>query len=125
MRISPWAAAEAQPDDTIMSPFAVWRKGDFFSVKTGREARCNQCPTTGTQKGSRRRHPQKFEKAHSPVLIDYRGLTVAEVTDLRNSARAGRGVRRAQNTMIRLAAQEAGITVLIRFLNGPTAVASA
>jgi large subunit ribosomal protein L10 len=67
---------------------------------------------------------EKFEKAHSAVLIDYRGLTVAEVTDLRNQCRA-QGVEYVvlKNTMIRLAAQEAGITGLDPFLNGPTAVA--
>jgi large subunit ribosomal protein L10 len=29
---------------------------------------------------------EKFEKAHSVVLIDYRGLTVAEVTECATSA---------------------------------------
>ena len=67
---------------------------------------------------------EKFEKAHSVVLIDYRGLTVAEVTDLRNQCRA-QGVEYVvlKNTMIRLAAQELGITGLDPHLNGPTAVA--
>ena len=67
---------------------------------------------------------EKFEKAHSVVLIDYRGLTVAEVTDLRSQCRA-QGVEYVvlKNTMIRLAAQELGITGLDPHLNGPTAVA--
>ena len=30
---------------------------------------------------------EKFEKASTVVLVDYRGLTVAEVTDLRNQLR--------------------------------------
>lgn len=67
---------------------------------------------------------EKFEKAHSAVLIDYRGLTVPEVTDLRNQCRA-QGVEYVvlKNTMISLAAQELGITGLDPFLKGPTAVA--
>jgi large subunit ribosomal protein L10 len=66
----------------------------------------------------------KFEKAHSVVLIDYRGLTVAEVTELRNQCRAA-GVEYVvlKNTMVRLAAQELGIEGLDPFLNGPTALA--
>ncbi len=67
---------------------------------------------------------EKFEKAHSVVLVDYRGLTVLEVTDLRNQCRAA-GVEYVvlKNTMINLAAQELGIKGLEPFLNGPTAVA--
>ena len=30
---------------------------------------------------------EKIEKAHSFVMIDYRGMTVAEVTELRNQFR--------------------------------------
>jgi large subunit ribosomal protein L10 len=67
---------------------------------------------------------EKMEKAHSVVLVDYRGLTVAEVTDLRNQCRA-QGVEYVvlKNTMVRLAAEELGIHGLDTYLNGPTAVA--
>jgi large subunit ribosomal protein L10 len=66
----------------------------------------------------------KFEKAHAVVLIDYRGLKVSEVTDLRNQCRAA-GVEYVvlKNTMVNLAAEELGIKGLEPFLNGPTAVA--
>ena len=67
---------------------------------------------------------EKLDRAQSVVLIDYRGLTVAEVTDLRNQFRKA-GVEYAvlKNTMITLAAQELGIAGLEDFLKGPTAVA--
>jgi large subunit ribosomal protein L10 len=67
---------------------------------------------------------EKLERAQSIVLIDYRGLTVAEVTDLRNQFR-GAGVEYAvlKNTMITLAAQDLQITGLEEHLKGPTAVA--
>lgn len=67
---------------------------------------------------------EKMEKAHSVVLVDYRGLTVAEVTDLRRQCRE-RGVEYVvlKNTMVRLAAEELGIVGLEPHLNGPTAVA--
>ena len=67
---------------------------------------------------------EKLVAAKSVVLIDYRGLTVAEVTELRNQCRKA-GVEYAvlKNTMVNLAAKEAGIEGLESFLKGPTAVA--
>ena len=52
----------------------------------------------------------KFEKAKTVVLVDYRGLNVAEVTDLRNQLRKA-GVEYAvlKNTMINLAITDMGI----------------
>ena len=67
---------------------------------------------------------EKMVAAKSIVLIDYRGLTVAEVTELRSQCRKA-GVEYAvlKNTMVNLAAKEAGIEGLEGFLKGPTAVA--
>ena len=67
---------------------------------------------------------EKLVNAKSVVLIDYRGLTVAEVTELRNQCRKA-GVEYAvlKNTMVNLAAKEAGIEGLESYLKGPTAVA--
>lgn len=67
---------------------------------------------------------EKLVAAKSVVLIDYRGLTVAEVTELRNQCRKA-GVEYAvlKNTMVNLAAKEAGIEGLESYLKGPTAVA--
>ena len=67
---------------------------------------------------------EKMVAAKSIVLIDYRGLTVAEVTELRNQCRKA-GVEYAvlKNTMVNLAAKETGIEGLEGFLKGPTAVA--
>ncbi len=66
----------------------------------------------------------KMQAAHSIVLLDYRGLTVAEVTELRNECRKA-GVEYAvlKNTMVSLAAKELGINGLDDYLKGPTAVA--
>lgn len=67
---------------------------------------------------------EKLVAAKSVVLIDYRGLTVAEVTELRNQCRKA-GVEYAvlKNTMVSLAAKELGIEGLDDYLKGPTAVA--
>ena len=67
---------------------------------------------------------QKFEKAQSAVLVDYRGLNVAEDTELRNQLRKA-GVEYAvlKNTMINLAIQDMGLDEMKTHLEGPTAVA--
>ena len=66
----------------------------------------------------------KLNRAQSVVLIDYRGLTVSEVTDLRNQFRKA-GVEYAvlKNTMLTLAARDLNIENLEEHLKGPTAVA--
>ena len=66
----------------------------------------------------------KFERAGSAVLVDYRGLTVAEVTDLRNQLRKA-GVEYAvlKNTMINLAIKDMNLEEMKAHLEGPTAVA--
>ena len=67
---------------------------------------------------------EKFEKAQSAVLVDYRGLNVAEVTDLRNQLRKA-GVEYAvlKNTMINLAVKDMNLDEMKPHLEGPTAVA--
>ncbi|MBQ6595438.1 MAG: 50S ribosomal protein L10 [Clostridia bacterium] len=66
----------------------------------------------------------KFDRAKTVVLVDYRGLTVAEVTDLRNQMRqAGVEYCVLKNTMINLAITDMGIDGVKQHLEGPTAVA--
>lgn len=66
----------------------------------------------------------KFEKAQSVVFIDYRGLTVSEVTELRNKMRsAGVEYRVLKNSMIKRAVDNLGIQGVDEVLAGPTAVA--
>ena len=67
---------------------------------------------------------QKFEKAQTAVLVDYRGLNVAEDTELRNQLRKA-GVEYAvlKNTMINLAVKDMGLDGMKAHLEGPTAVA--
>ncbi len=66
----------------------------------------------------------KMDKAKGMIFYDYRGLTVAEVTDLRNQFRAaGVEYHVIKNSMLRRAAESLKITGLDEHLNGPTAVA--
>ena len=67
---------------------------------------------------------EKFEKAQTVVLVDYRGLTVAEDTELRSQLRAaGVEYQVLKNTMINLATKDMGFDGMAKYLEGPTAVA--
>ncbi len=65
----------------------------------------------------------KMEQCKSIVMIDYCGMTVAEVTELRNNFRKnGCQYFVLKNTLVRLAAKQVGIEGFDSYLNGPTAV---
>ncbi|MBP1759232.1 MAG: ribosomal protein [Firmicutes bacterium] len=67
---------------------------------------------------------EKFQRSSGVVLADYRGLTVAQVTQLRARLRkAGVEYRVLKNTLVRRAADEIGVEGLESFLKGPTALA--
>ncbi len=67
---------------------------------------------------------EKFESAAAFVVVDYRGLTVAEATDLRKQLRdAGVDMRVVKNTLLRRAADAAGIEGMEDVFVGPTAIA--
>jgi len=69
---------------------------------------------------------EKLAKSDLSILTDYRGLTVAEVTQLRSQLRqAGVEYRVTKNTLARFAAEQAGVGALSPLLVGPTAIAFA
>ena len=65
----------------------------------------------------------RFEQAQSTLLTEYRGLSVAETTELRRALGSEVTYSVAKNTMIKLAAREAGIELDESLLTGPTAIA--
>lgn len=65
-----------------------------------------------------------FNAATSAIVVDYRGLTVAEVTDLRKQLReAGVQMSVIKNKILTRAADKAGYGDLNEVFAGPTAVA--
>lgn len=67
---------------------------------------------------------EKLEKASSFVLLDYKGLTVAEDTELRSAFRkSGVTYHVYKNRLVKIALNEMGYTQFDEALNGPTAVA--
>lgn len=67
---------------------------------------------------------EKIKASKSVVFVDYVGLTVAEVSALRNKCReAGCEYKVYKNTLVRKALNDLGFKDFDNDLNGPTAVA--
>jgi len=67
---------------------------------------------------------EKFSNAKSAILVDYRGLTVSEATDLRTKFReAGVEYKVYKNNLMKLAIKESSFEGLTADLSGPSAVA--
>lgn len=65
-----------------------------------------------------------LRSAGATILTEYRGLTVAQLSALRAELRkAGATYRVAKNTLVRIAAADAGLAIPDDALTGPTAVA--
>ena len=67
---------------------------------------------------------EALKSAQTGILVDYRGLTVEQVTELRKQMReAGVEYKVLKNTMIKRAVAALGIDGVDNVLEGPTAVA--
>lgn len=67
---------------------------------------------------------EKMTNSASTVVVEYRGLTVAEVTELRRALRAeGVEFKVYKNSMAQRAAEAAGFNELQEQLTGPNAIA--
>ncbi|MGJ6980109.1 50S ribosomal protein L10 [Aestuariimicrobium soli] len=66
---------------------------------------------------------EQFSSADAVVLTEYRGLSVANLKDLRRSLGQDATYAVAKNTLTTIAAREAGIEGLDEQLVGPTAIA--
>ena len=67
---------------------------------------------------------EKLKKARVAVLTDYRGLTVSQMQELRSRFRTGDvEYRVVKNTLVRRAAEAAGVPALQSELEGPVAIA--
>jgi large subunit ribosomal protein L10 len=67
---------------------------------------------------------EKLAGAQSAVLTDFRGLSVADITELRTLLRKSAvEYRVVKNTLARLAVQDTALSGLGPYLEGPTAIA--
>lgn len=65
---------------------------------------------------------EKFRGASASVVTEYRGLSTSQLTALRRSLGDGATYRVAKNTLVKRAAEDAGVTGLEELLVGPTAI---
>jgi large subunit ribosomal protein L10 len=66
---------------------------------------------------------EDFRSSNAAVLTEYRGLTVAELKELRVSLGAKTYYAVVKNTLTRIAARDAGVTAFDGLLVGPSAIA--
>ena len=66
---------------------------------------------------------EKFRTANAAVITEYRGLTMAQLTELRRSRGSDTAYTVAKNTLVKRAAADAGVEGLDDLFVGPTAVA--
>jgi large subunit ribosomal protein L10 len=66
---------------------------------------------------------ENFRSSSAAVLTEYRGLTVAQLKELRRSLGDGASYNVVKNTLTKIAARDAGVDGLDDLLAGPSAVA--
>ena len=66
---------------------------------------------------------EQFKSSTATVITEYRGLTVANLAELRRSLSGAATYSVAKNTLIKRAASEAGVEGLDELFVGPTAIA--
>ena len=66
---------------------------------------------------------EQFKSSTATVITEYRGLTVANLAELRRSLAGSATYSVAKNTLIKRAASEAGVQGLDELFVGPTAIA--
>jgi large subunit ribosomal protein L10 len=66
---------------------------------------------------------EKFRGSSAAVITEYRGLSMAQLTKLRRALGTGATYTVSKNTLVKRAAQDAGVEGLDALLLGPTAIA--
>ncbi|MCF8589703.1 50S ribosomal protein L10 [Gordonia liuliyuniae] len=66
---------------------------------------------------------EQFKGSDAAVVTEYRGLTVTQLGTLRRSLGEGATYSVAKNTLVKRAAEEAGVEGLDELFTGPTAIA--
>lgn len=66
---------------------------------------------------------EEFRSSNAAVLTEYRGLTVAQLKQLRRSLGSDTSYAVVKNTLTKIAAREAGVAAFDDLLQGPSAIA--
>lgn len=101
-----------------------WVKGAFFIAPNYHYGGVTVSEIRNAKEQVVQEITDKLKNSMSVVVVDYRGLTVSEVTDLRKQLRDnGVDFKVYKNTLTRRAVENAGLTELNEFLTGPNAIA--
>ncbi|GAC1641047.1 MAG: 50S ribosomal protein L10 [Chloroflexota bacterium] len=95
-------------------------------TRAGAEARAESHQTRGTADKAEKIEAlaQMLRDSKGAVLLNYRGLNVADISKLRNDLRDQQvDFHVAKNTLLRIAAERAHVDVAAELLSGPTAIA--
>jgi large subunit ribosomal protein L10 len=65
----------------------------------------------------------RFRNSSAAVITEYRGLSMSQLITLRRALGAGTTYRIAKNTLVKRAAEDAGVEGLEELFSGPTAIA--
>ncbi|WP_190820675.1 50S ribosomal protein L10 [Saccharopolyspora pogona] len=66
---------------------------------------------------------ERFNTATAAVVTEYRGLSMAQLSELRRALGVGATYRVAKNTLVKRAAEQSGVEGLDDLFVGPTAIA--
>ena len=66
---------------------------------------------------------QAFDSSNAAVVTEYRGLSMAQITELRRALGPDVKYRVAKNTLVKRAAEQSGVEGLEELFVGPTAIA--
>src|SRR5690606_25255614 len=98
------------------------RRSFFFCV-----THCRRSPTIRSAMANKEATlaelTEKFESSNAVLLTEYRGLTVAQLKQLRRSIGDHATYAVVKNTLTKIAANRAGISALDEDLQGPSAIA--
>lgn len=108
----------------LLTPYVLVAQGFFYPTKLLREVNNLSEQAIAIKAKKVDEVVEKFNNATSAIVVDYRGLTVEQVTDLRKQLReAGVQMNVIKNKVLVRAAEKAGYEGLNELFAGPTAVA--
>jgi large subunit ribosomal protein L10 len=104
-------------------PFAPHLCGEHFLFSGLADIQDKPRSAMATKEATVAELTDKFQSSAAILLTEYRGLTVGQLKELRRSISADATYAVAKNTLLTIAAKNAGVTAFEGQLFGPTAMA--
>src|ERR1700751_3302793 len=116
---------EPQPPSAVIAPCALRRGVRRLRCRYGRDDTWERRLMANAEKTAAVEElTGKFRESSGAVLTEYRGLTVAQLSELRGSLKGNATFAVVKNTLTKIAATEAGLGDQVGpMLSGPSAIA--